>query len=709
MPAQDPAKQLAKEISTLRREVNSISRASQMGRRSLQGAGIPVYDADGKPRGTFGMLPDGTTGFTTVNGPKPVAPAAPILFPLVGGLEVTWNGETFDGSPLPGDFRCVEVHASPYSVYTPDETTLRANLIRGGTITLSLPAQDWTVVFVMRSTAGATSDPSVSATERPEHAPTAAEIEALRQEAASGDEAALEAAQAATQKADQALLDANAATISADGKNMVFWRSSANPPPSPLIDGDLWFVTDMDNRPRIRKDGVWEDATLGDAALAGLNVGKLTTGQIAVGQRIIAGIVTGTHAEMSDDGFRVYLEDPVDGVPDVVVRMGTGSDDTIGISNASGDLVASLDQTGSVNARTANFREDIVVGGQALTKKISDTARGLVGRWAGPINGLEFFSQTTGIRGVYGIAQFKVPVVKGRMYLFSLQGPMWYPAFGTGNAHLQFRVARNADVTVSSEVLWDWPHPEFGKDARIRRPYVLDWVADFTGTASIGVTMHMTEPSTTDAHIKIVEGSLFSAMAFDMGPSIGSTGGNQTGMGGQLFNGAPPPPPPPSVASHFVELAPAGWQAWGDRGLRTDVPGPVQGRDPSGYNGEGRGHWWFNLPSITGTITNMEFYCYSNHWYYNDGGPAVFNLARQGAGGPDYVKYQADWIPSGYWPKPGGRTVQLPQDWWEQFTTHPPAGKPKADGVIVGPTGGNLREYGRFDGASARLRVWYTQ
>ncbi|WP_348239973.1 hypothetical protein, partial [Salmonella enterica] len=115
--------------------------------------------------------------------------------------------------------------------------------------------------------------------------------------------------------------------------------------------------------------------------------------------------------------------------------------------------------------------------------------------------------------------------------------------------------------------------------------------------------------------------------------------------------GPPPPPPPPPTQNYFVELAPAGAASYRGNGtLRTDTTDIVQGPDPSGYNGDGQGHWWFSLPSITGTITNMEFYAYANHTYYSNVGDGLLTPTILGNGGPNYGQPRAKWN-AGRWPK----------------------------------------------------------
>ncbi|WP_394620957.1 hypothetical protein JNUCC0626_18240 [Lentzea sp. JNUCC 0626] len=676
MPARDPAAQLAKELANLRREVNSLSRGSQMTFRSIEGGSVPVYDDHGNLRGNIGQLPDGTTGFVTLNGPKPPTPSAPILEPTVGGLAVTWDGTFFDGVDRPGDFRAIEVHASSFSAYEPTDTTRRASLTSPGTAQLLLPPDPYTVTFVCVSTSGQRSDPAAFATETPERAPTYTEV------------------------------------IAANGKNKVFWRTDDNAPDlveDKLIDGDLWFQADHDHRPVKWETATasWVVASFGDQALSGLNVGKLVAGEIAAGQKIIAGPQFGTHAEMADDGFRVYRQDPVDGLTDEVIRLGTTTNDYFAVVDTSGELVASIDDTGQANLTGLNVSGDLTYKGTKLESILESSGGRQVGWYMAALKGLEGQSGL-GIRSEYGLAQVTFPVRAGRSYLIKQYGPIWYPWANGGEYWFHMRYAKDSVATPSSPVGRFWVVSNLANQSYQLTDH--DWVyhSDHTGFISVQYSVGLNWPNNDQSAIRIVEDSTIVMEAFDMGPTPPMAGA--AGSGGQLYQGPPPPPPPPPTRQYYVDLAPSGWTSWrGNNTARGDVSGPVQGWDPSGFNGDGKGHWWFSLPSISGRIDRMDFYAYSSHWYYNSGGTAILNVAIGGNGGPNYAKPRGDWHVGG-WPKPGGVTATLPSDWYPLFQNGGAYGYGRADGITVGPSGGsNLSYYGRFDGGSARLRIWYTQ
>ena len=224
------ASALAAELASLRRQVEALARASQMSRRSVEDGGVKVYDAEGNLRGIIGVQEDGTTALVTVNDPTPPTPSAPIVFPVPGGLEVTWDGTFLDYAGQPSDFGKLEVHAYTEDVYTPTEATRCAILPAAGTVTVDLPADAYTVVFVAYSTGGTPSAPSLGATETPADAgedavarQTAADAQAAAAQAVldaakAAQDAATANGSAAQAQADaaQAILDASAASEAAD-------------------------------------------------------------------------------------------------------------------------------------------------------------------------------------------------------------------------------------------------------------------------------------------------------------------------------------------------------------------------------------------------------------------------------------------------------------------------------------------------------------
>ena len=93
-------------------------------------------------------------------------------------------------------------------------------------------------------------------------------------------------------RANEAYDLANAAKISADGKNTVY-RGSSIPTGGTYVTGDVWFDTGNDNQIN-RWDGTrWVAFTLGDDALDSISASKITAGVIDASQITVSNIDAG--------------------------------------------------------------------------------------------------------------------------------------------------------------------------------------------------------------------------------------------------------------------------------------------------------------------------------------------------------------------------------------------------------------------------------
>ncbi|MGR3937063.1 hypothetical protein [Streptomyces sp. BRA346] len=101
---------LATRLARLERRLTALSRSSRLAYSSIEDGAIEVYDAGGSLRAIVGQQPDGTSGVTAVNGPRPPVPSAPKVEPMLGGLRVTWDGGFTDTDAAPLDLSRVQVH-----------------------------------------------------------------------------------------------------------------------------------------------------------------------------------------------------------------------------------------------------------------------------------------------------------------------------------------------------------------------------------------------------------------------------------------------------------------------------------------------------------------------------------------------------------------------------------------------------------------------
>lgn len=135
-------RRIARQLNGLRRDVDSIARASQARYRSIEAGSITVYDEDGSVRTALGQQPDGTYTVTDLNATPPPVPSAPIVSIGHNSVTVAWDGRTADGSAWPADWDRVELHMGdvPGEPATNDNELASFHSVNGGTISLALPA-----------------------------------------------------------------------------------------------------------------------------------------------------------------------------------------------------------------------------------------------------------------------------------------------------------------------------------------------------------------------------------------------------------------------------------------------------------------------------------------------------------------------------------------------------------------------------------------
>ena len=521
-----------------------------------------------------------------------------------------------------------------------------------------------------------------------------------------------------------AITNAATAQATADGKMRIFAQAS---PPAGLVAGDvgdLWIDTDDDNVSYTWAllTGTtygWQKRQLGNGAIVpnsliasnviatGTVTASLLEALLVLTNEIIAGNPLGDHARMTPTGFRVFKNDPVDGVPDEVVRMGTETNDYFGVVDSAGQLVASIDDTGRGNF-TELTASKMFVGGRDVEGLVGDKGGTVVGRF---LENTPFEIGPIFLR--YGIAEAAATVVAGRTYDISIRCT-WKANVANDECRFQLVMTTGANGNTTAQA----PAPTVNGNL-LAPSYATGHVAGrwYTHTASTKVNMIGTTNIRVLLAIERGAGSQLGTIALpagnpveiiitDLGPTKPNSGGWSTG-GGTPSGGTASPPPANTAQQYFVDLAPAGWESVrGNGSIRAGNEGVTQGYDPSGFNGNGKGRWWFPLPSITGTIDRMDLFLYSEHWYYNSGGTAIINVAPYLN---PWAKPRGDFLVHGM-PKPGGREFMLPTDWYPFFRNSGANGFNRADGITVGPGNGtDLAHYGRFSGPAARLRIYYTQ
>jgi hypothetical protein len=147
------------------------------------------------------------------------------------------------------------------------------------------------------------------------------------------------AAAAAANDAAVALVSAQGAQATADGRNRIFYSDTA--PTNPiggyaLRQNDIWYETDNGYKMSKWTGSAWEAYQLDDPALAGLNVGKLTAGFISSQVISILGNTPDSTQPAQCSGFiesNNFVPTWVSG--QMTVRIYNGGDSELGKSSAS--------------------------------------------------------------------------------------------------------------------------------------------------------------------------------------------------------------------------------------------------------------------------------------------------------------------------------------------------------------------------------------
>ncbi len=246
------------------------------------------------------------------------------------------------------------------------------------------------------------------------------------------------------------------AQATANGKNQVIY--SPDPPSADgVTDGDLYYQTGVGGVvigfwTWNATTATWDIRPTDSQAIANLDVGKLTTGTLAAGQRIIAGPINDTHAELTDTGFKAFSPDS-DGNIQEVVRLGTEADDEFfSISNSTGETVAAIDTNGAAQFSDLSLDGDPEISeadwtgaGGRLYDILDRRPRGLIG-WAAQYTSAAATSGTT----EKGVFDFTVRLYANRMYRI-LTSPIRIDSTVTGDlAEIRLRYEAGPITSVGS-------------------------------------------------------------------------------------------------------------------------------------------------------------------------------------------------------------------------------------------------------------------
>ena len=371
--------------------------------------------------------------------------------------------------------------------------------------------------------------------------------------------------------------------------------------------------------------------------------------ELVLASKIIAGSPTGTHAEMAPGGFRVYAEDPLDGIPNEVVRLGVAaSNDYLAVTDSNGTLVTTISHEGVISAKSVNIGSEIWYKGSELTGLLDQSARGL--QAYGIIQ--QDIGFTTSEYGMFDVSfeadatrAYRVSV-RSTAYTSNGEGVKWRIRSATGTtrpgigSYLQreFEGIGSASQWLSDS--WDFvSYPSFQSSGTWTERYLLTAQKVGTGTGTF-----------KQGEVTIE----------DIGPRIWASAGINNGGGSAAAA-------PIQYVKHYQSNNSRSYN-----GSNTDYPFATdkmfQGLSPAGYGNMKSIALFPNMTTdLSGaTISRMELFMYFDHWYNNAGGTAFIGVHGH-TGIPGTFSHADVIITSAGWPKPGGRWIDIPSNHWANF------------------------------------------
>lgn len=507
-------------------------------------------------------------------------------------------------------------------------------------------------------------------------------------------------------------------------------RASGTATFSDQVYGDIWYyrfvMVNAQSQPSDPSEAsIGVLVQVADADIITVSADKMITGELQAGVRIIAGPESGTHAEVTSEGIRSYVDDPVDGTPNEVVRLGTNDNDVLGITNSLGQTVGSWDENGRIAATALNVGDDggpvwavdddgntylfsgVEIYGTEFTEWFDDNGggRGALAR----ANRMDTPSTYSATETKY--LELQIPDIRpGRLY--SIRVPSFYmdsdTSGGDSTTFLRYAWDGAAVSTSSPNIGATRTNHPGGKSYRTGGiEYLHDSSAQVVSERelrlllSYGAEIGNSRPVATS-------GFPVQIIVEDIGPAVPDSGIDYSVT------------TPPTVRKSYVTY----WYATnsesyrGNGTARTDTPDLVQGYDPSGFNGDGHAVTIFGGNSFKGsevgvslatamtgaTLVKAEVYFFFDHWFYNTGGTAILRPWNSTSLTGASATPTGTAIKSSAWANPGGRLVNIT-----------PIASTSIRGVRLGKSGGtNLLYYGRARGHTVSsgkpyLKLTYTR
>jgi hypothetical protein len=402
-------------------------------------------------------------------------------------------------------------------------------------------------------------------------------------------------------------------------------------------------------------------ATDSSLIVDGAVTAKALEAELALLTKIIAGAPNGTHAEMSPSGFRVFKDDPIDGVPDEVVRLGVAdTNDYFAVTDSAGEVLATIDEAGDATFQDLNVPGTITLAGEDLATLLDQHPYGTLAK-------------------VTLAGDVVVGSTAGRLLAANFQIP--------GDGDRQIRL--NISVAIERQSNGD------------EIPVAIDLKMNATGTVVSGNTTQKTFDAQTDSAANRTFTTSYEFRSTELGVtdflSVGIWARTATGRNVRILSSGSSRVPNAETSITVEDLGP-GVPTGRQTGTSTEQSGSADGSGTVGKTtrtktvdaawtanykaggalhatNEGRAHQGYNsanprrmsqigFPSLAAdlsgaTINWIEVYVYFAHWWNNAGGTAVIGVHRNGSA-PSTYSNQTDDVVRKAIKKPGGAWVRLP-------------------------------------------------
>lgn len=454
------------------------------------------------------------------------------------------------------------------------------------------------------------------------------------------------------------------------------------------------------------------DLAVNNAKIANLEVGKLTTGELAVGAKIIAGPTAGTHAELSDTGFRAFQLDTVDGTLNTVAELGTLGDDVLALYNSAGDRVAGIDVAGVITGKDMLIDDDPLFKGYELLGTFPGGPKacwfenlpwGVIGYANRTNTGLD----STAVEQAF--LEVQVDIKVGRQYRIGVNtAQITGTAAGARGRFILRYTTGGTPVSLTSTIL--------------KAVYVGLFDGGTTGQGS--VIRYYNVGSNTELRVLFsyiadsgtfkIPTSIVELIVEDIGPYRGDIGIEWSGT------------PASTTKKQFTSVWNASSsEAWEGTTARTDTTDLMHGDPPSSVSSRGNHHSTFVCAGgaatssdatevgktiasalTSATIDKVEVYLYAHHWYWNNGGKCVirpFNSTTLSSAWPTGSSITEPSGTNDRWALNSGRWVDI-----TSLATSAIRGVAIGDSTLT-----DALYYGRFDHEGAthppQLRITYTR